>query len=102
MLGHAFIIDGLVIPGFITSPGLDLIRSCRPSRWVRTNWKPHRASVREIVCSVKRSSNFLLNFGWSLSCKTKTMSPVTTHSFISFTLEYNLLAMLHSLLNMNL
>lgn len=75
------------IPGFITSPGLDLIRSCRPSRWVRTNWKPHRASVREIVCSVKRSSNFLLNFGWSLSCKTKTMSPVTVSGCKSMNLQ---------------
>lgn len=65
------------IPGLITSPGLDFIRSCRPSRWVRTNWKPHRASVSEIVCSTYKSSYFLLNFAWSLSCNTKTMSPVT-------------------------
>lgn len=65
------------IPGWIISPGLDLIRSCLPSRWVRMNWNPHKASVREIVCSMNRSSYFLLNLGCSLTCKTKTMSPVT-------------------------
>lgn len=65
------------IPGLITSPGLDLISSWRPSRCVRANWKPQSASVRLSVCSTKRSSYFLLNLGCSFCCNTKTMSPVT-------------------------
>jgi hypothetical protein len=38
-----------------------------------------------------------------LQCSARACEAVTdTHSFISFTLEYNLLAMLHSFLNVNL
>lgn len=64
------------LPGLIISPGLVLIRSCRPSRWVKGNWKPQSASVKLSVCSTKRSSDFLLNLGCSRSSKIKTMSPV--------------------------
>jgi len=32
--------------GLTTSPGFDLISSCLLSKWVRTNWKPHRDSVK--------------------------------------------------------
>jgi len=65
------------LPGLTTSPGWDFIRSCLPSKWVKTKWKPQSASVRDRVCSTNRSSPFLLNLGWSFCWRTKTMSPVT-------------------------
>lgn len=58
------------IPGLIISPGLDLIGSCLPSRWVIMNWNPHKTSIRESVY-------FFLKLGCYLACKTKTMSPAT-------------------------
>lgn len=64
------------LPDFTISPGLDLIKSCLPSKCVSGNWNPHNASVRLRVCSTKRSSPFLLNFAFSFNCNTNTISPV--------------------------
>jgi hypothetical protein len=83
-------------PGLTISPGLHLIRSCLPSRCVKGNWKPHNASVRVKVCCTNKSSPFLLNLGWSFSCRTNTMSPVSVSGCVHWSPKVNKFSTLES------
>mmetsp|Transcript_4991 Transcript_4991/g.16087 ORF Transcript_4991/g.16087 Transcript_4991/m.16087 type:complete len:258 (+) Transcript_4991:333-1106(+) len=61
--------------GWMTWPGLVLIRMARPSGWSTVNLQPQSASTRETSFSITRSAFLRLNTGWSFCCSTNTRSP---------------------------
>lgn len=63
------------LPGLTTCPAGCVMSKSRPSRCLTTKENPHRASVKEMDCVMKRSSPDRWNLSCGFNCNTMITSP---------------------------